>query len=319
MSLPVKLAHSGFTPFVIIYTLCFFGQAFITLFLTEILQRHKACSILHNPSLTIQAYTDDLEQMKDGTQGEQLETFSSEVDEEMSELRLDTSQEQAPQPPKSDHGDLHSIAKIFLRPILARIYDVGLIMHFISVMVSYSLAGSEAYAHLFGIESKFIYLIFPFVLVCTSIITFGKKILQPVLSFATFAKASLLFLLVVVTAIVANLTEQTPVDNWRYIGKSFLISTVALGGAYNILPVVFSKVKWTRKALMGMALCSVLGLTVVWIMNVLWCYYVLHIVPQTSEDPDDPNHVITLFGYVFHSIRWLTKVLNNTAKSRQFH
>ena len=36
--------------------------------------------------------------------------------------------------------------------------------------------------------------------------------------------------------------DEPSTDNWRYIGKPFLIGTVALGGAINVMPVIYSKV-----------------------------------------------------------------------------
>jgi hypothetical protein len=54
-------------------------------------------------------------------------------------------------------------------------------------------------------------------------------------------------LLGVMVALVAfvGLTKASDghwTDNWQYVGRPFLISTVALGGAMNTLPVIYSKV-----------------------------------------------------------------------------
>jgi len=72
-------------------------------------------------------------------------------------------------------------------------------------------------------------------------------------------------------------------SDWRYTGQSFLIGTVALGGAVNILPVVFAKVRMRRADMIKFLGSILAGLLTVWILNVIWCYYVLKIVPQQGE------------------------------------
>lgn len=89
---------------------------------------------------------------------------------------------------------------------------------------------------------------------------------------------------------------MTPVSQWQYIAQPLLIGTVALGGAYNILPVVFLKVKQRTKDIRIFLMCSLSGLTLVWIFNILWCYFILQIVPQTGPHDDDKTNVTTLRG-----------------------
>jgi hypothetical protein len=52
---------------------------------------------------------------------------------------------------------------------------------------------------------------------------------------------------VVVTALVGYEVNLSISTDWRYVGKPFLIGTVALGGAINILPVVFAKIALKRR------------------------------------------------------------------------
>jgi len=148
-------------------------------------------------------------------------------------------------------------------------------------LISYSLAGSEAYASLFGVGH--VYLISPFVIVLTLVIVFGSLLLQPVISFLTFGKGAVLILMVAATAVV-GIQAGNPIDNnWKYVGKPFLIGTVALGGAVNILPITFAKIQPNKQDIIKYLRAIIGGLFTVWVLNVLWCFYILRIVPQTAD------------------------------------
>lgn len=54
-------------------------------------------------------------------------------------------------------------------------------------------------------------------------------------------KGTLLVLMVAITAYVAFELDQTIVNNFSKIADSFLMSTVALGGAVNLMPLIFNK------------------------------------------------------------------------------
>jgi hypothetical protein len=51
---------------------------------------------------------------------------------------------------------------------------------------------------------------------------------------------------VLVTTIVGEEANQDSTSNFIYIGKPLLISTVALGGAVNLVPVCFAKVSYNN-------------------------------------------------------------------------
>jgi len=124
------------------------------------------------------------------------------------------------------------------------------------------------------------------------VIIFAGLIIQPVISVMTFAKGSLLVLMVIVTAVIAANINQPIVNNWAHVGRPFLLGTVALGGAANVLPVVFAKAQMKRNDLLKLCLAAVAGLVFVWLLNVLWCFYILKSVPQ-----DAPGDEISLHRY----------------------
>mmetsp|Transcript_17637 Transcript_17637/g.28980 ORF Transcript_17637/g.28980 Transcript_17637/m.28980 type:complete len:375 (-) Transcript_17637:1498-2622(-) len=155
-------------------------------------------------------------------------------------------------------------------------------------------------------------LIAPFVVTFTLVILFARRILTPMISILTLAKGSLLVLMVSVATAVGSRVSQPVVTDWRRIGEPFLISTVALGGVTNVMPVMFGKVKQIGALLM---LCLslhmfsterfqsvqlsrhksdmkrfrnavILALVACWVLNIMWCNAVLRIVPQFSSGPD---------------------------------
>jgi hypothetical protein len=95
--------------------------------------------------------------------------------------------------------------------------------------------------------------------------------------------------MVALTGIVSIQVQQGFSDHWQYIGRPFLIGTVALGGAMNTLPVIYSRMVPTKRNLNWFRWSAVSALLVCFILNVLWCLFVLLIVPQTAEDADAPS------------------------------
>lgn len=254
LGLPVKLAKSGFTPFLVTYALCFIMQVLVILFMTELMQRGKVLKKIS------------------GTEKDHKPTEDNALLEEASKKRSSL----------NEMPDLHTLGKMFLGRVMLVIFDFAVMLHFISILTSYVLAGSEAYGQLMGIP--YIYIITPFAVIFTLVIVIAYRWLQPVISVLTFGKGSMLVLMVVVTAIV-GLEVNNPITNdWRYIGKPFLIGTVALGGAINILPIIFAKIHMNRRDILLFLVAVIGGLFAVWILNVLWCYYILLIVPQTAPE-----------------------------------
>eukprot|EP01104_Vermistella_antarctica_P019578 TRINITY_DN7734_c0_g1_i1.p1 TRINITY_DN7734_c0_g1~~TRINITY_DN7734_c0_g1_i1.p1 ORF type:complete len:399 (+),score=97.08 TRINITY_DN7734_c0_g1_i1:144-1199(+) len=148
-------------------------------------------------------------------------------------------------------------------------------------MISYALAGSQAYGDMLGLSPSI--LIAPFVAILALLVTFFDVILQTVISVMTFVKGSLLVVMVAITAVVGYQVNNAISDDWLYSGQPFLIGTVALGGAVNLLPVVYCKIKFTREDMVKFLWAVTLGLLVVFLLNIAWAFYVLRIVPQRGE------------------------------------
>ncbi|CAL1545533.1 unnamed protein product [Lymnaea stagnalis] len=61
------------------------------------------------------------------------------------------------------------------------------------------------------------------------------------------------------------------------------MGTVALGGVCNTMPYTFEKVPFKKKPIFNYRLAVQLGLWTCVLLNILWCWAVLDIVPQTIE------------------------------------
>ncbi|XP_038131434.1 uncharacterized protein LOC119776876 [Cyprinodon tularosa] len=150
----------------------------------------------------------------------------------------------------------------------------------VSIGISYVLAGSEAFAALLHI--RHIYVIPAFTWILTLAILLAHTVVQPITSLLTLLKGILLIVTVVVTFAVGSEVGLQSSSDFSQMGKPFLMGTVALGGIVNVMPLLFSHIShnktqilWFRRAVLG-------GLATCTVLNILWCWAVLEIVPQTS-------------------------------------
>eukprot|EP00698_Gefionella_okellyi_P023712 TRINITY_DN8176_c0_g1_i3.p1 TRINITY_DN8176_c0_g1~~TRINITY_DN8176_c0_g1_i3.p1 ORF type:complete len:408 (+),score=77.01 TRINITY_DN8176_c0_g1_i3:90-1313(+) len=201
----------------------------------------------------------------------------------------------------TSHGpDLHTVGRLFLPRPLQIVFDFSVIIHFISILISYSLAGPQAYASFISLfvpdgRVKFFYLIAPFVVVLTLVVIFAQRFLAAVISWMTLAKGTLLIVMVVITGYLGSQQALDAVSSFAHTGEPFLIGTVALGGAVNVVPVIYAKVQPTRRDISIMRMCICAGLVICWLLNVLWCHFILEVVPQLGA----PNDTATL-QYALH-------------------
>lgn len=225
-----------------------------------------------------------------------------EKDDTIVELNVEDYRPSSPTRDEKAHTngcDLHSISVAYLPRLLRYFFDCGIVLHFVSLLITYTLAASEGYGQLFGMHLHWIWLAIPFVGLLSNMVIFGSQYLDSFISILTFSKAGLLVLMVVITGIVSTSITQHVSDDWKYIGRPFLIGTVALGGIYNILPVAFEKVRFHSGQIKIFTACAIAGLTLVYLFNLGWCFFVLKIVPQMpppgSPPMKDGDLVMTLY------------------------
>lgn len=268
LGLPVTLAESGFSPFLVSFFFCFIMQTLLVYFFADLLQRAHA---YHIDKYRSAASLDDAplpmsEVRQDGHSGVPNGSVHSYI-QEISKV--------VPKP------NLHTLGVLFLGRGLGAAFNICVLLNLVSILISYALAGSEAYAQILGID--FIYVIPVFVWVQSLAIVFAQQLIHPIVSVLTFCKGSVLVATVVVTFGVGSTVANTVTNDFAYFGTPFLMGTVALGGVFLVMPMMYAKVQYSPKQLKYFFYSIVAGVATCAILNVLWCWAVLQIVPQLSS------------------------------------
>ncbi|XP_051957086.1 uncharacterized protein si:ch211-51h4.2 [Xyrauchen texanus] len=281
LGLPVTIARAGLVPFLISFLTGFLVQALLIYLFVDLLQKCRLAQleavktaeteiILMEDVGSEEPPTLNTEEEEDGDEG---------AEADMGLLQRDTTaqrQEEELQP------NLHMLGVLFLGKHTSRAFNFVLLFQFVSIGISYVLAGSEAYAALF--HTSHVYLIPAFTWTLSLGILLAQVIIQPIMSLLTLLKGILLVITVVVTFVVGSEVHLETTNDFTQIGKPFLMGTVALGGIVNVMPFLFSEIShikiqvlWFRRAVLG-------GLATCTLLNILWCWAVLEIVPQMAME-----------------------------------
>ncbi|KAJ0032727.1 hypothetical protein NQD34_002808 [Periophthalmus magnuspinnatus] len=285
LGLPVTIAHAGLLPFLVSFLVGFSVQALLIYLFVDLLQR---CQVIQLETLKT-GVAECIVMSPMGTEPQSLTDDEEEDDGE--NTRADTgllypSSSSAPPPhPETLQPHLHMLGRLFLPRPMSHAFDCILLFHFISIGISYVLAGSEAYASLLNI--KHIYIIPVFTWILSLSILLAHRVIQPITSVLTLLKGVLLIVTVAVTFAVGSEVGLHSNSDFSQMGRPFLMGTVALGGIVNVMPMLFSQIShsktqilWFRRAVLG-------GLTTCTVLNILWCWAVLEIVPQTTVQSSD--------------------------------
>ncbi|XP_072897203.1 uncharacterized protein [Hemitrygon akajei] len=298
LGLPGKVAHAGLQPFLVSFVIGFFMQALLIYLFVDLLQR------CHSAQLeAVKHFMVERIQMHDvGAQDPVPSSIEEEEEEEEETEDADhvlLNQTNGVNCSEKEHvPNLHILGFLFLNKYLSSVFNILLILQFISIGISYVLAGSEAFAEL--LQIRHIYVIPFFTWILSFGIILAQVIIQPITSILTLAKGTLLIITVMVTFVVGSEIHQEISNDFSCIGKPFLMGTVALGGIVNVMPMLFSKISrkrsqvlWFRRAVTG-------GLTTCAVLNIFWCWAVLNIVPQTSirKILYDKHLNISIPGYI---------------------
>ncbi|XP_046892966.1 uncharacterized protein LOC124478657 [Hypomesus transpacificus] len=280
LGLPVTIAHAGLLPFLVSFLIGFLVQALLIYLFVDLLQRCQAVQ-MENFKVCESGRTE----MEDVVLEEAAAPSPEEEEEEGEESEeADTGLLQRVAAPLRGEErlqpNLHVLGVLFLSRPMSHAFNFILLFQFVSIGISYVLAGSEAYASL--LQVSHIYVIPAFTWTLSLGILLAQAIIQPITSLLTFLKGLMLIVTVAVTFAVGSEVHLKSTNDFRQIGKPFLMGTVALGGIVNVMPLLFSQIShnrtqilWFRRAVLG-------GLATCTLLNVLWCWAVLEIVPQTS-------------------------------------
>lgn len=271
LGLPVTLAKSGIYPFLISFIFGAVMQALLVYFFVELLQlAHAAQNSAHNQKEEMVPLNDMLE---------------DESCDEMEHMDSSTGPVLAghviiPKGQEMESPSLYTLGSMFLGIGFKQCFEIVLMLQFVGFAISYALAGSEAYAQMIGIDFR--YVIPVFVCVGSFAIVFAQQLVQPVVSVLTFFKGSLLLGTVIITFVVGSEVHREIHNDFRASGEPFLMGTVALGGVINSMPLMFSKIKPEVNQIKNFRLSVILGILTCTVLNILWCWAVLDIVPQMS-------------------------------------
>ncbi|CAF3353316.1 unnamed protein product [Rotaria socialis] len=282
LGLPVTLSESGFQPFVISFLICYCVQVLSIFFFTEVLQKayyrnveklqtsDKDNAPIHVENGDLPTYGSDYDLAGKQEYGEFVELRDMVVSSRVA--KVDTIKRCLP--------NLHSLGELLLPCFLRQLFTLTVLLSLLCLLVSYALAGSQAFSSLLHVD--YLKMIPFFCWTWTIVIVFLHTFIQPIISVLTFLKGTLFTGTVVVTLLV-GLKINNPVKNdYTAMGDSFLMSTIALGGLMNVMPLMFSKLKQTREEIIGFNVALFLGLTTCVILNILWCWSILAVVPQHS-------------------------------------
>ncbi|XP_076435558.1 uncharacterized protein LOC143275376 [Babylonia areolata] len=267
LGLPVTLTHSGLYPFLLSFLLDAVMQSLLIHFFVELLQ--KACAV------QLEGNKEEAVPLNKMAEEEIILDSDDNGEVVMKEVRVASpGQGQIIQPP-----NLHLLGQLFLSCGMRQMFDILIILQFIALLICYALAGSEAYAQLIGIDH--FYVIPVFVWVLTLAIVFALQLIQPIISVLTFIKGSVLLATTLVTFYVGVTVGRTISNDFAYVGAPFLMGTVALGGTINTMPFTFEKIVYKKEVIKTYRLAVQLGLWTCVFLNIMWCWSVLDIVPQT--------------------------------------
>lgn len=108
--------------------------------------------------------------------------------------------------------------------------------------------------------------------------------LQPLVSALTSFKCVMLIVMVAVVGYIGvERTRVESTEDWTAAGAPFLMGTIALGGVVNVMPVLFEVVPQTRRAMQQFRSAVIAGVVVCYVLNLLWAYFILRVVPQRSQ------------------------------------
>ncbi|CAF2072430.1 unnamed protein product [Rotaria magnacalcarata] len=266
LGLPITLYDSGFDPFIISIFIAYFVQVLVMLFFTEVLQK---------------VYYRNIENLKESEQDRmliQVDTEQSPTSESNYDViadRVYSSETLARCLP-----NLHSLGVLLLPYFLPYIFTLVVILQLMIFLISYGLAGSQAFAALFNVTYTDVIPAFCWILAFAVLVL--HSFIQPIISALTFIKAIFFTITIIITLIVGSKIQNQYTNDYSATGDSMLMSAVAMHGIIILMPLMFSKLKQTRQQMIGFNVAVFLGLTTCVLLNILWCWSILEIVPQKS-------------------------------------
>ena len=149
-----------------------------------------------------------------------------------------------------------------------------------------------------------------FVVVFTLLVIYSFNFLRSIISVLTGIKVGFLMVVIFGVGAVASQIDLTFKEQWQYVGRPFLISTIALGNSVSALTIIYGKFKPTKSNVRALRGGAMTGIFVCAALCILWTLFILKSVPQDHVDNNYPS----LRQYEFH---FKLKILNFFFRAEQ--
>jgi len=280
LGLPLKVYKCGFYPFLVTFLPSLLIQILLVHFFTELLQICEAAlkESLHevfsyNPlgDVPLLDRTHPSNSSNFASMGENNSISSNEsISNRKDEMKKDPSQVST---------NLHIMGKLFLPLWMQVLFYIALAINFTAILTSYGLAGGEAFGQLVHVKYNHIISAFVWPLVC--IIIFGFSFVQPIITTLTLAKGTVFVIMACVGVIIGNQVQNPILTDWSAAYQPLLMETVALGGLPLVMPLLYEKFRDCNKSdIKKFKLSIYAALIFSAILNILWAWSVLSVVPQ---------------------------------------
>lgn len=198
--------------------------------------------------------------------------------------------------PDRPRVSLFDIANLYLPNIALRyVYYIATLLCFVSIMVSYGLAGTQAIWQLFGSDvlqtapPQYMFVLYWFV-GSFLVIFFMDRLLGVFSSFTVlkgvlFAGVVLIVYLLPDAARVAHMPDLfSEFSGWNRATTPFLMSCVALVGVTNSMPVTFNLLpaRPSHGQILRYRNAVLAGVLICYSLNVMWVIAVLQVVPRVA-------------------------------------
>lgn len=293
LALPVTLHHTSLQLFLIIFTIAYIAHIGTTSVAVELFQRGRLrrCQLGHNAYLSHKAAA--------GCQGNDDSTSYPYASERSP---LNGGNAAGREREVSQDVTLFELADIYLpNPLLRYAFHIATPLSFLGLLVSYGLAGPQALWQIThpppAPPTPPLLVFFLYAFVGTLAVVFFVNVLLPVFSSLTIVKGGLFIAVVIIVAALPSSTRisslpqlLSELPNWTSAAVPFLMSTVALGGLSNTMPVTFRLLpnQPSRLQVYRYRAAVLLGLTICYLLNIGWVIAVMQVVPRDAA-PGHPS------------------------------
>lgn len=289
LALPVELRHTGFSPFLVTFSLNLAVQVAMLVLFFEILQRaHAGYDARLAGQQQLQGPLDEFGLASDGL-------FTGETEQLSSRL------------------DLHSLGDAYLPRWGSRLFDLVVLTHLVAILISYCIGGSRELTNALRVilqvrvpvPATTVAYFSGLVLVVLAL----DRLIAVAITALTMAKGLLLLTVVAVVGYVAGVVREPVESDWSQAMDPLAMGSLALGGAMNAVPVFFKSVPFDRTSVRRLTAVACGAVATGWAVMVLWVLCILHIVPQEGPGQD------TLEGAARQSVLSTIPLASIVAKS----